>query len=152
MSLFDKNRVLVPVDFSEESFQAQQQTLEFVEDASRLYVLHVLPHLNPGDPGVMWNTMDDRTRQQHVEKVFRERFNSPEYEGVHFSVAIGDPSSAIIDYAKTQEIDLIVIPSHGRTGLGRFFLGSVAERVVRFAHCPVLVLRRKVLQSPKNEH
>ncbi|MGK7871976.1 MAG: universal stress protein [Xenococcaceae cyanobacterium] len=147
MSLFSTNRVLVPVDFSEESFQAQKLTLDFVEDASHLYVLHVLPDINPGDPGVMWNTIDDQTRKQHVQKVFRERFNGSEYEGIHFSVARGDPSSEIIDYAKEQDIDLIVIPSHGRTGLSRFFLGSVAERVIRFAHCPVLVLRRGALQS-----
>lgn len=147
MNLFSKNRVLVPVDFSEESFQAQRLTLEFVGDPNSLHVLHVLPHLNPGDPGVVWKTMDERTRKQHVLKVFQEKFNQSEYRGVHFNVAIGDPSSEIIDYAKTQNIDLIVIPSHGRTGLSRFFLGSVAERVVRFAHCPVLVLRRQALHE-----
>lgn len=143
MSLFAKNRVLVPIDFSEESFKAQAQTLEFVEDPSRLHVLHVLPHLNPAEPGVMWQTLDDQTRKANVEQLFYEKFNGAEYEGVHFSVTIGDPSSEIIDYAKTQDVDLIVISSHGRTGLGRFFMGSVAERVVRFAHCPVLVIRRQ---------
>ena len=146
MNLFSKNRVLVPVDFSEESFQAQKLTLEFVEDASHLYVFHVLPHLNPGEPGMMWETTDDESRKQHVKKIFQERFNQPEYEGVHFIVAIGDPASEIIDYAKKEDINLIVIPSHGRTGLGRFFLGSVAEKVIRFAHCPVLVLRREALK------
>ena len=141
MSLFSKNRVLVPIDFSEASLKAQEETLEFLEDASHLHVLHVLPHLNPGEPGVMWQTIDDQTRKQHVEKVFHEQFGGSEYRGVHFNVAIGDPSSEIIDYAKAQEIDLIVIPSHGRTGLKRFVMGSVAERVVRFSQCPVLVLR-----------
>ncbi|MBW4649682.1 MAG: universal stress protein [Kastovskya adunca ATA6-11-RM4] len=141
MSLFSTNRVLVPFDFSEESAIALTKTLEFVKDPSHVYVLHVLPHLNPGDPGVMWQTTNNQTREQHVEKVFREQFLPPDYEGLHFSVSIGHPSSEIIDLAKAEEIDLIVIPSHGRTGLNRFFMGSVAERVVRFAHCPVLVLR-----------
>ncbi|MDJ0716267.1 MAG: universal stress protein [Prochloraceae cyanobacterium] len=147
MSLFSTDRVLVPVDFSEESFEAQKLTLKYVKDPSHLYIIHVLPRLNPGEPGVMWNTTDDETRKQHVKKAFQKRFSPPEYRGVNFRVAIGDPSSEIIDYAKEQNIDLIVIPSHGRTGLGRFFLGSVAEKVVRYAHCPVLVLRRENLTT-----
>ena len=47
----------------------------------------------------------------------------------------------ISHYAQVHGIDLIVLPSHGRTGLARLMIGSVAERVVRLAHCPVLVLR-----------
>ncbi|MGF1497967.1 MAG: universal stress protein [Elainellaceae cyanobacterium] len=147
MVLFKTDRVLVPVDFSEESFKAQARTLEFVEDASHLYILHVLPTLYPGEPGVVWNTVDNETRIQNINKTFAERFSGPEYEGVNFHVAVGDPSSEIIDYAKTYDINLIVIPSHGRTGLNRFLMGSVAERVVRFAHCPVLVLRLSELTA-----
>ena len=142
MSLFNTDRILVPVDFTEASFQAQAQTLEFLTDASKLHLLHVLPRLSPGDPGVMWNTTNDQTRKEHVEKVFRERFTGPEYEGAHFQVVIGKPSAAILDYAQANNIDLIVIPSHGHKGVNRFLLGSVAERGIRFAHCPVLVLRR----------
>ncbi|MEB3359096.1 MAG: universal stress protein [Synechococcales bacterium] len=141
MALFKTDRVLVPVDFSEASFKAQARTLEFVEDASRLHILHVLPTLYPGEPGVVWNTVDNQTRIETINRAFAERFTGPEYKDVHFHVAIGDPSSEIIDYAKSYDINLIVVPSHGRTGLNRFLMGSVAERVVRFAHCPVLVLR-----------
>lgn len=132
----------MPIDFSDESFKAQELTLDFVDDASHLHVLYVLPHLNPAEPGVMWHTTDDQTRIQNVKNAFSEKYGGSDYAGVHFDVKIGDPSSEIIDYAKVNNIDLIVIPSHGRSGLGRFFMGSVSERVVRFAHCPVLVLRR----------
>jgi len=145
MKLFSTNRVLVPIDFSEESFKAQQLTLDFVEDPNCLHVLHVLRTLNPGDPGIVWDTMDDRTRQERVKKAFFEKFNEAKYQKINFTVAIGDPSDRIIEYAKKHSIELIVIPSHGRTGIGRFFLGSVAEKVVRYAHCPVLVLRRDEL-------
>ena len=145
--LFSKNRVLVPIDFSEESFKAQQLTLDFVEDASHLYVIHVLPNLNAGEPNMIWETIDDETRKEYVYQQFFERFNTPEYQKINFSVAIGDPAAKIIDFAKENQMDLIVIPSHGRTGLGRFFLGSVAEKVIRFAHCPVLILRRNSLKS-----
>ena len=142
MSVFPKSRVLVPIDFSELSLEAIQVGLEMVDRPSHLYVFHVLPHLNPGEPGVMWRTVDDKNRKKHVEGAFREKFSGPEYEDVNFNSAIGTPSEEIIDYANANKIELIVIPSHGRTGLGRFLLGSVAEKVVRHAHCPVLVLRR----------
>ena len=145
MSLFSANRVLVPIDFSEESFQVQELTLSFVKDPSNLDILHVLSRLNPGDPGVIWSTVDDKTRKQHVQKVFQERFSEQKYKGINFSIVIGDPSSEIIDYAKKRQIDLIVMPSHGRTGLGQFFLGSVTEKVIRSAHCPVLVVPRDYL-------
>jgi nucleotide-binding universal stress UspA family protein len=145
MKLFATNRILVPIDFSEESFQAQKLTLEYLQEPTHLYVLHVLFPLNPGDPGVMWDKLSDKTRISHVKQLFREKFNQPEYQGINFEVTVGDPGSEIIDFAEKNQIDLIVIPSHGRTGIGRFFLGSVAEKVVRYAHCPVLVLRRKDL-------
>lgn len=142
MSWLQKNRVLVPIDFSEESFAALLPAREFVTQASQIYVLHVLSHLHPAEPGVVWNNLDDPKRKQNVEAALRDRFKDSEYHNVQISVAVGDPSSEIIDYAKTIDADLIVIPSHGRTGLSRFFLGSVAERVIRFAHCPVVVLRK----------
>ncbi|MBD2314247.1 universal stress protein [Desertifilum sp. FACHB-1129] len=142
MSLLNIERVLVPIDFSEASFNVLEQALEFVKDPARLHVLHVLPHLNPGDPGIMWNQVNDQTRKQHVEEAFRQRYPDSQYPGIHFSSAIGSPSSEIIDYAKAHNITLIAISSHGYTGLSRFLLGSVTEKVIRYAHCPVLVLRQ----------
>ena len=51
----------------------------------------------------------------------------------------------IVDYAKKENVDMIVLSTHGRSGIGRIFIGSVAERVVRHAPCPVLTLRSKAL-------
>ncbi|WP_448561608.1 universal stress protein [Trichothermofontia sp.] len=142
MSLFNRDRVLVPLDFSDEAFAAIAESLEFVEDPARLHVLHVLQKLEITEPGMVWNTLDIQTRTQNVKTAFYRRCNTPAYQQIHFHVAIGDAAAEIIDYAQKQAISLIVIPSQGRTGLSRFLLGSVAERVVRFAHCPVLVLRK----------
>ncbi|WAL62391.1 universal stress protein [Thermocoleostomius sinensis] len=143
MSLFSTDRILVPIDFSDGAFTALSQAIDFVGDPARVYALHVLQPLEPTDPAVIWQTLDDQTRKQHVEKAFFERCSDAKYQGLHFDVAIGNPSSEIVDYAKQHNIDLIVVSPHGRTGpLGRFLLGSVAERVVRHAHCPVLVVRR----------
>ena len=61
---------------------------------------------------------------------------------VIFQVQFGDPGHGITDYAEEVGADVIVMPSHGRTGLRRLLIGSVAERVLRLAHCPVLVLRK----------
>lgn len=144
MNWLRKNRVLVPLDFSEASFAALVPAREFVADVTHLYVLHVLSHLHPAEPGVMWNTIDDQTRKQHLEETLHKRFKGSEYEAIQIAVAVGDPSSEIIDYAKEIDAELIVIPSHGRTGISRFLLGSVAERVIRFAHCPVLVIKISV--------
>jgi nucleotide-binding universal stress UspA family protein len=141
MTLFASNNVLVPIDFSQEAHQALVDTLEFVKDPARLHVIHVLHPLEPTDPGVVWQTIDDQSRIDNIKATFYKEFPEEAYQQVKFTVKVGNPSSEIIDYAKHNAIDLIVIPSSGRTGLARFFLGSVAERVVRFSHCPVLVIR-----------
>ena len=54
---------------------------------------------------------------------------------------VGNPSEEIVNVAKELAVDLVVIGSHGYGGLGRFLLGSTAERVVQYAHCPVLVVK-----------
>lgn len=142
MTLFASNNVLVPIDFSDEAKKALEDTLEFVGDPQKVHVINVLSPLEPTEPGVVWQTVDDQTRIKRVNETFYEQFPGEAYKQLKFTVAIGNPSSEIIDYAKHTAIDLIVIPSSGRTGLSRFFLGSVAERVVRFSHCPVLVIRK----------
>ncbi|MGG6241523.1 universal stress protein [Nodosilinea sp. AN01ver1] len=141
MTLFASDNVLVPIDFSEEAGHALNETLAFFQNATNIHVIHVLSSLEPTQPGMVWQTVDDQTRIDHIKALFHEKFSGQAYENIKFTVKIGNPSSEIIDYAEDNAVDLIVIPSRGRTGLSRFFLGSVAERVVRFARCPVLVLR-----------
>ena len=58
-------------------------------------------------------------------------------------VVVGSPELEIVDLAKSEKVDLIVMSTHGRTGLQHMFLGSVVENVVRHAPCPVLVVREK---------
>jgi nucleotide-binding universal stress UspA family protein len=65
----------------------------------------------------------------------RQRFN------VRTSVQVGDPAIQIVEYARLESIDLVVIGTHGRSGVAHLVLGSVAERVVRSAPCPVLTVR-----------
>lgn len=142
MALFASENVLVPLDFSDDAIKALQETVTFVEDPQKVHAVNVLPPLEATEPGVVWQTIDNQTRIEKVKETFAKHFPEAIYQKVKFTVEIGNPSSEIIDYAKNNSIDLIVIPSSGKTGLPRFFMGSVAEKVVRFSHCPVLVLRK----------
>lgn len=141
MSLFSKNRILFPTDFSELASIALAKTLEFVEEPTNLYVVHVLPPLSPLEPGVIWEQLDNETRKHNVEKTFRTKFNTPEYARVNFEVLFGETSKKIVDHAKEKDIELIVVSAHGHGGFNPFLLGSVTERVVRFSPCSVYVLR-----------
>ncbi|MBN1851905.1 MAG: universal stress protein [Pirellulales bacterium] len=141
MAWIPKKRVVVPFDFSDQSIRAVQTGLDLVDDPANLFVVHVLPELVPTEPGVIWTTVDDKDRQEHATEAIHARLSEAKYKGIHMHAEIGDPGHAIADYAQNIDAELIVMPSHGRTGLSRLLIGSVAERVVRLAHCPVLVLR-----------
>lgn len=131
--------VVVPFDFSEHSRAALNRALGIAESVSNIHVLHVLPFLVPTEPGVVWATIDDAHRIEHALQNLRESLNTPEFRGVQMEVRIGDPGQVSVDRAEELGAGLIVLGSHGRTGISRLFLGSVAERIVRLAHCPVLV-------------
>ncbi|MEL6440400.1 MAG: universal stress protein [Cyanobacteria bacterium J06621_8] len=141
MSLFSQDRVLVPIDFSEGASLILQETLKFVAKPTNLYVVHALPPLSPLEPGIVWNEINNETRKQKVEQTFRTKFNTPEYEQVNFTVLFGKTSQLIVKYAQEQNIELIVMPAHGHDDDYPMLLGSVTERVVRCAHCPVYVWR-----------
>ena len=142
MSWCPKACVLVPIDFSDDSFAALTTARELVSDVRALHVLHVLPSLEPAEPGVVWATVDDTSRRHHAEQALRERLAGMGLAGVDVQICIGDPGYEIAHLAESLKADVIVLPSHGRTGLSRLLIGSVAERVVRLAHCPVLVLKQ----------
>ncbi len=140
MAFLPRKRVVVPYDFSDESYDAIALGLQLVDDPSHLHVIHVLPELAATEPGVVWATVDDNSRTQHVTEALQEKLK--EFPGINFHVGFGDPGHVITDKSAELEADIIVIPSHGRRGMQRILVGSVAERVVRLAHCPVLVLRK----------
>lgn len=141
MSWLPKKKVVVPFDFSEQSLAAVDVGLSLVADPTQLYIVFVLAVLEPAEPGMIWNTADEHSRKRHAEQALRERLADTKYNGVNLEVAFGDPGHEIARFAESIQADLIAIPSHGRTGISRLLVGSVAERVVRLAHCPVLVLK-----------
>src|SRR5581483_5400459 len=100
MSWIPKNKVVVPVDFSDASAAAVDAALSLVADPTHLYVINVLAVLQPAEPGVIWNTVDDKAREHHVLQALAERFADPKYRGIHFEAAFGDPGHEIADFAQ----------------------------------------------------
>ncbi len=141
MSWLVDKPVVVPFDFSEHSELALKRALSLVEKSEQLHVLHVLPFLIPTEPGVVWATIDDAHRIQHALETLKEAVDKLAITGAELEVRLGDPGQIACDRAEELGAELIVVGSHGRTGLTRMLLGSVAERVVRLAHCQVLVVK-----------
>ncbi|MGE0759900.1 MAG: universal stress protein [Pirellulaceae bacterium] len=142
MNWLPKQKVIVPVDFSDDSLAAVGTALQLVEDLSHVTVVHVLQEVSVLEPTEGWQPIDTNSRVRHVREALRERLEASGHAGVRLEVLVGDPGHEIADLAAREHAELIVLPSHGRTGLKRLLIGSVAERVVRLAHCPVLVLRK----------
>ncbi|WP_419657129.1 universal stress protein [Desulfosarcina variabilis str. Montpellier] len=151
MSWLKKKCVIVPTDFSEYSFRALDVAKEFVEQNANLHFIHVTRPWNEHEIGGSWGQETEEERIHSLEKHLQDKLQDAEYKDVQIAIRMGSPASEIIGYAETAGAELIVMPSHGRTGLKHFALGSVAERVVRRAHCPVLVLREKKGKAGKTK-
>ena len=143
----DWKKICCPIDFSD----ASRAAMEVAADLARrtggsLVLLHAYPI--PGytfpdgsvvaSPKMMQDLADQAER--HLEEW---RVDAAKIAGgkVTTQKAIGEPAAEIVAFAKTAGTDLVVVGTHGRTGLEHALMGSVAERVVRRAHCPVLTVR-----------
>ncbi|HJN10861.1 MAG TPA: universal stress protein [Pirellulaceae bacterium] len=142
MAWFPKKRVVVPVDFSDNSFTAVDTAVQLVDDPADVIVVHVLQEISPVEPGVVWDTVDHESRIKHATEALQSQLKDRGHEDVTVDVRIGAAAHEIIELADHEQAELIVLTSHGRTGLQHLLIGSVAERVTRLAHCPVLILRR----------
>jgi len=137
-----RKAILVPYDFSSHSRLAVDRALELASGPSAVHVLHVLPTFVPLAPeGFPIETIDDSVRLEYAQKSLDEEFADAKYAGIAKEVLIGDPGTVCADRAETIDAELIVLPSHGRSGVTRLLLGSVAERILRLSKRPVLVLK-----------
>ncbi len=142
MSWAAKEKVVVPIDFSEESLAAVATGLEIAARPECVHVVHVLPELSPAEPVLLWEMYESTKRKEAAEVELQKRLAAAGFPDIQRHVFVGDPGQEIASFAERTHAELIVMPSHGRTGVRRLLIGSVAERVVRLAHCPVLVLRK----------
>ena len=133
--------IVVPIDFSDESIKAVDFALGVATNPSQVTVLHVVPDVTDYAAGLLLSSVTDESRIEHALGALRERLADPRYKPVKRAARIGDAGLEIASFAEMGGADVIVIPSHGRRGVRRLLMGSVSERVVRLAPCPVLVLK-----------
>lgn len=144
MALF--RHILAPFDFSDLS----EIGVRFARDLARVHgarvtILHVVQE--PTFPSFyklgalrIYGMVPDA--EKLAWRALEKRFGDPGDEpGLSHSIVKGDADAQIVRYAQQQDCDLIVIPSHGLTGLEHTLLGSVAEKVLRHARCPVLLVK-----------
>jgi len=140
----ETNRIVVPVDFMEHTDKLVEYAVYIAKKFSAVpYFIHVI-NFNPGS--AMFDTpyvqvcidkllVDIKDKMAELLEDYSVRCLGSSGE-----VVTGDPVDKIIEFAKEKHSDLIVISTHGAKGLERIMLGSVAERVLKRAHCPVLIM------------
>jgi len=140
-------KILLPTDFSTYSATATKYACELATKFdAELHLLHTLEHHASSTPafgmGLALPSYVNESRAA-AEKSLAAVLDPKWVPGrtVIQAVVEGSPKLEIIRYARTKEIDLIVLSTHGRSGLAHVIMGSVAENVVRTAPCPVLTVR-----------
>ncbi len=149
--------ILVPVDFSRDSLHALTYAADFAKlFEADLSILHVVEPIYYAAPADMYVTTPNVTmlldEQRRVGARQLARLDADlRKKGHHVRTALktGSPAQLIIDTAKSGRANLIIMATHGRTGLAHMLMGSVAEKVVRGAGCPVLTVRRAAARSLK---
>lgn len=138
-------RLLVPVDFSHPSFLALRHAIDLAQDfgGATLRILYVVPAddgwLNIGREE--FHDLDNSLQKQAAEELKAlAQTHVPPTVHVHLEVRIGRPAEEIVAAASEANCDVIVLSTHGRTGLDRYLIGSVAERVMGLAPCPVFLI------------
>ena len=132
--------VLVPFDFTDPARDALVTARSFVARTELMMALHVLIPPSQASPAFLVGELDEDELRAHADRELAKALSEAGYGEAQRRVTIGDPAGEILDVAFEIDAALIVMPSLGKKGLRRWMLGSVTERVVRRAACPVLVL------------
>ena len=153
--MIEVKKILAPTDFSLHSDRALRYACQLAERlGSELHLIHVLADVVPASPDPMlisvlppefYTETEERAAASLKTHIKPDWGNPPT---LHTAVRWGGAVEAIVEYASEHKIDLIVISTHGRTGLSHVLLGSVAERIVREAPCPVLTIRDRQQSNP----
>jgi nucleotide-binding universal stress UspA family protein len=142
----DWKRICCPIDFSDASRAAMEVAADLARRAgATLTLLHAYPV--PGytfpdgsvvaSPRMLQELADQSERHLGDWKGQAEKMGAP---SVNAETVVGEPAAEIVAFAKERAVDLLVLGTHGRTGIEHALMGSVAERVVRRARCPVLTV------------
>ena len=131
--------IIWPTDFDERSLEALELAQKLcVQNDATLYLLHVSPTVSVPLGGVITKAVGDKELAREKLRSIANRLAAIQHEII---VTSGDPATKIVEIAESLKAELIVIATHGRQGLPHFVLGSVAERIMREAPCPILTMR-----------
>ena len=148
--------ILVPLDSSELAETALEDAFSLAQtNRAEITLLHVIPPIEhvlameTGHPIFIDQQWDSHktTAHRYLTDICR-RYGCPEVP-VHLAVEMGLAAETIIDYTRELPIDLIVMATHGRSGLSRWMYGSVADKVLRGANVPVLLVRSHAKDKPR---
>ena len=142
-------QILLSTDFSPPAQRAQSSAVKLAEQfGAELHIIHVVedPALPVHGSRYSWAVPDDVLPRmlEKAEVELAQLLSEDDLEMVNQKVVrlvkVGHPVTTMVDYASQQKIDLIVAGTHGRSGFSHMLLGSVAEKLVRLATCPVLTV------------
>ena len=133
-------KILVGFDGSEGSEQALNRAMMLIDEFGELYLLAVIP--SPANKAFVDEEMYQKMKQKAKNLINDVITDIGEHEFTFTSmIEEGDPSAIIIDISNKLNVDLIVLGSKGTSELGQYLLGSVANKVVQYAHKPVMIVR-----------
>jgi nucleotide-binding universal stress UspA family protein len=147
MANADWKRICCPIDFSDASRAAMEVAADLARRCgAQLVLLHAYPipgYTFPDGSVVASPRMMQELAEQAERHLEDWRHDAETILGgpVQGEKAVGEPAAEIVSFAKGRAVDLLVLGTHGRTGIEHALMGSIAERVVRRAHCPVLTVR-----------
>ena len=142
-------KILYPTDFSTTGQTALEMATSLARDrGATLVIMHVEEPPMAYGGGELYYGIDEPNREE-LKRMLSEVLPSDPSVPCEHRLMIGSPATAIIEMAEREEVELIVMATHGRTGLLRVLMGSVAEEVVRKAKCPVLTVKPATVTPAK---
>ncbi len=137
-------KILCPIQFDDPEFVALGLTKQIAKDMGGMaYLLHVVPIIPAiGEPetGVTIHARAEDDARKRLQEIADKQLAGLKSEVLTRVAGPGETAKAVLEAARDIDADLIVLKTHGRQGLAHFIMGSVAEQVVRQAHCAVLTL------------
>lgn len=144
-------KILFPTDFSTLGQTALEMATDLAKQrGAKLVIVHVEEPPVAYGGGELYYGIEEPDRNE-LKKMLAAVLPTDPAVGYEHRLMIGNPATAIVYLAEQEHVDMIVLPTHGRTGLFRLLMGSVAEEVVRKAKCPVLTVKAAAPAKAKAE-
>jgi nucleotide-binding universal stress UspA family protein len=143
------SKILFPTDFSTLGRQALETATALAKErGAKLLIAHVEEPPIAYGGGEFYYGIEEPDREE-IRRMLLAVLPTDEAVGYEHRLLVGHPATAIVYLAEKEHVDMIVMPTHGRTGLLRLLMGSVAEEVVRKAKCPVLTVKAAAVNQGK---